>query len=61
MKYRGFEAIIRADPEDALVYGRGINIGDAVCFHADDMDGIEAAFHEAVDHYLLTINDVGAE
>ena len=61
MKYRGFEAVIRTDPEDNLVYGRVINIGNVILFHADDMDGIEAAFHEAVDHYLLTINDISAD
>ena len=61
MKYRGFEAVIRTDPEDNLVYGRVINIGNVISFHADDMDGIEAAFHEAVDHYLLTINDISAD
>ncbi len=61
MKYRGLEAVIKTNPDDGLVYGRVTEIGNVICFHADDMDGIEAAFHKAVDHYLLTINDVGAE
>lgn len=59
LTYRGYSARVEFDADDRLFFGRLAGIEDGVGFHADSVDGLEAAFHEAVDDYLEACVRVG--
>lgn len=59
MSYKGYMARVEYDAEDELFVGRLAGINDVVGFHADTVDRLKAAFHEAVDDYLVTCKKVG--
>ena len=59
LSYKGFNAVVAFDAEDALLTGRIAGINDVIGFHADDARGLVAAFHEAVDDYLATCTAIG--
>jgi predicted HicB family RNase H-like nuclease len=59
MAYRGYHARIDFDDEDGVFIGRLAGINDVVAFHAESVPELRAAFHEAVDDYLLTCIKVG--
>ena len=52
MIYRGYAAGIECDDDDRIFTGRIAGIRDGVGFHADSVDGLRQAFHEAVEDYL---------
>lgn len=49
MQYKGYAARIECDDEDGLFFGRIAGIRDGVGFHADTVEDLRAAFHEAVE------------
>jgi predicted HicB family RNase H-like nuclease len=57
--YRGYAAAIEFDAEDELFTGRIAGIADIIGFHADNVAGIKAAFHDAVDDYLALCAQTG--
>lgn len=59
--YRGYFARIDYDDEDGLFTGKIAGITDTVSFHADTVEDLRAAFHEAVDDYIETCAQVGKE
>mgnify|MGYP000665580255 CR=1 FL=1 len=59
MTYKGYAARIEYDDEDGVFTGRIAGIRDTVGFHADTVDGLRDAFHEAVDDYIETCAKVG--
>jgi predicted HicB family RNase H-like nuclease len=59
MTYKGYAARIEYDDADGLFTGRIAGIRDGVGFHADTVEGLRAAFREAVDDYLETCARVG--
>lgn len=59
MTYKGYSARIDYDDADGLFTGRIAGIRDGVGFHADTVEGLRAAFREAVDDYLETCAQVG--
>lgn len=61
MSYRGYAARIEFDAEDEIFAGRVAGILDVVGFHADNVEELKAAFHEAVDDYLATCEAIGKE
>lgn len=61
MTYKGYSARIEYDDEDGILFGQIAGIRDGVGFHADDVKGLRAAFHEAVDDYLETCARIGKE
>lgn len=61
MIYQGYSARIEYDDEDGLFTGRIAGITDSVSFHADTVEDLRAAFHEAVDDYLETCTRIGKE
>ncbi len=61
MIYKGYAARIEFDAEDAIFTGRLAGIKDVVGFHSDTVQGLIAAFHEAVDDYVETCRKVGKE
>jgi predicted HicB family RNase H-like nuclease len=59
MSYKGYMARVDYDAEDELFIGHLAGINDVVGFHADTVDGLKGAFHEAVDDYIATCKRVG--
>ena len=54
LSYRGYMARVEFDAEDEVFTGRVGGINDVVGFHAESVEGLKAAFHEAVDNYIAT-------
>ena len=55
MTHQNYSARVEFDDdEDGIFTGRIAGIRDGVGFHADTVDGLRAAFHEAVEDYLET-------
>lgn len=61
MSYKGYAARIDYDDADGIFTGRLAGIRDGVGFHADTVEALRAAFHEAVEDYLETCVQVGKE
>jgi len=61
MTFKGYRARIDYDDEDAIFVGHIAGIGDRIGFHADTVEDLRAAFHEAVDDYLETCAKIGKE
>ncbi len=57
--YKGYTARVEFDAEDEIFVGRLAGVNDVVGFHADTVEGLKAAFHEAVDDYLATCQKAG--
>ena len=61
MTYKGYSARIEYDDEDGIFTGRLAGISDGVGFHADTVEALRDAFHEAVEDYVETCAKVGKE
>lgn len=61
LQYKGFHGLIEFDAEDGILVGRIAGINDVIGFHADDADGIVAAFEEAVDDYIESCAAIGKQ
>jgi len=61
LAYKDYAAVIEFDAADKIFFGRIAGIRDGVTFHADTVDGLIAAFHEAVDDYVETCVRIGKE
>jgi len=61
MTYKGYSARVEFDGADGVFVGRVAGIRDGVGFHADTVEGLRAAFHEAVDDYVETCARLGKE
>jgi len=48
-KYQGYSARIEFDDGHGIFVGRIAGIRDGAGFHADSVDGLRMAFHEAVE------------
>ena len=59
MTYQGYNARIDYDDADGIFTGRIAGIRDGVGFHAETVDDLRAAFHEAVEDYLETCAKLG--
>lgn len=59
--YKGYSARIEYDDEDGILFGQIAGIRDGVGFHADNVEDLRAAFHEAVDDYIETCARIGKE
>jgi predicted HicB family RNase H-like nuclease len=57
--YKGYQAKIAFDAEDRIFFGRVAGIEDGVGFHAESVDGLIAAFQDAVDDYISTCAKIG--
>lgn len=61
MQHKGYFARVEYDAQDEVFTGRLAGINDVVGFHADSVEGLKAAFHEAVDDYVETCRRTGKE
>ena len=61
MTYKGYTARIEYDDDDEIFTGRLAGIRDGIGFHADTVDALRDAFHEAVEDYIETCAKIGKE
>lgn len=61
MTYKGYSARIEYDDEDEIFTGRLAGIRDGVGFHADTVEALRDAFHDAVEDYVETCAKIGKE
>ena len=61
MTHKGYAARIEYDDEDGIFTGRIAGIRDGVGFHADSVEELRRAFHEAVEDYIETCAKAGKE
>ena len=61
MTHKGYSARIEYDDDDGIFTGRIAGIRDGVGFHADTVEALRDAFHEAVEDYIETCAKVGKE
>jgi predicted HicB family RNase H-like nuclease len=59
IEYNGYSARIDFAPDDGCFIGHIAGINDIVGFHGDTVEGLRAAFAEAVDDYVETCKAVG--
>jgi predicted HicB family RNase H-like nuclease len=57
--YKGYAAAVEFDGDDEIFVGRVVGINDVVGFHADSVEELKAAFHEAVDDYIAACRVAG--
>jgi len=61
MNYNGYSTRINYDDQDEILFGQIAGIRDGVGFHANSVEDLKAAFHEAVDDYVETCAKIGKE
>ena len=59
MTYKDYSARIDYDDEDRIFVGQIAGIRDGVGFHADSVEALREAFHEAVEDYIETCQRIG--
>jgi len=59
MSFRNYLASVEYDPEDKIFVGHLVGIHDIVSFHGSSVAELEAAFHDAVNHYLEVCEKIG--
>lgn len=59
LKHNGYQARVEFDADDGVFVGRIAGIDDNVGFHADTVEGLIAAFEEALEDYLETCEKIG--
>lgn len=59
MTYKGYAARVEYDDEDGILTGRIAGIRDGIGFHAESVEELKKAFHEAVDDYVETCTKIG--
>lgn len=58
MTYKGFRTIVKYSKEDKVYYGKIEDISDLVNYESEKCEGLEKAFHEAVNDYLAFCEDL---
>jgi len=61
LEYKGYIGSADVDFENRVLVGRLLFIRDTIAYSASSVEGIEAAFREAVDDYLATCAEEGDE
>ena len=61
MTHKGYIARIEFDDQDRIFTGRLLGIEDIVTFHGESVAELEAALHDAVEHYLDVCAKTGRE
>lgn len=61
MNYKGYSARVEYDDDDGIFFGQVAGLRDGIGFHADTVENLRTAFHEAVDDYIETCAKVGKE
>lgn len=59
LDYKGYHATVEYRPDDNLLFGRVLDLGDTVVFEAERAADVQAAFEGAVDDYLDFCAEIG--
>lgn len=57
--YKGYTAGVEIDVEEGIITGTVLGLRDIIHFQADDVAGIEPAFHLVLDEYLAWCEEEG--
>lgn len=60
-EYKGYLGSAEIDVESRVLVGKLLFLRDVVAYSGTDVNGLEAAFREAVDEYLATCAELGDE
>ena len=61
LQYKGYYASLHFSAEDEVFFGKLLGIDDLVNFEGASVRELKKAFHEAVDDYLETCEQLGKE
>ena len=61
LSYKGYHATVTYRPDDHLLFGRVLDLGDTVVFEAETAAEVEGAFQGAVDDYLAFCAEIGKD
>jgi predicted HicB family RNase H-like nuclease len=61
LQYKGYYASLHFSAEDDVFFGKILGIDDLVNFEGASVKDLKKAFHEAVDDYLATCEELGKE
>lgn len=61
LQYKNYYAEVHFSAEDEVFHGKIIGINDLVNFEGSTVKELKKAFHEAVDDYLETCEELGKE
>jgi len=61
IKHKGYFGSVHYNSDDRIFHGKIEFIRSLVSYEGKDADSLEAAFHEAVDDYLVTCAELGRE
>lgn len=59
MTYAGYTTQMEFDTDDKIIVGRVLDIDDIITFHGTSVAEFEAAFHDAIDSYVLACKRLG--
>ena len=59
LDYKGYHATVEYCPDDTLLFGRVLYLGDTVAFEAECAADVQAAFHGAVEGTLDVCAEIG--
>jgi predicted HicB family RNase H-like nuclease len=59
LKYKGYTGNVSFDGEDKVFHGRVLGITDVIGFEGGSVLALEKDFHEAIDDYLETCQEIG--
>lgn len=61
LQYKGYYADVQFSADDEVFHGKLIGINDLVSFEGNSVEELKNAFHEAVEDYIETCQEVGKE
>jgi predicted HicB family RNase H-like nuclease len=61
LEYKGFIGSVHFDAGDKTFYGKIEGINDLVTFEGDTVEGLEGAFHKAVEDYVTLCKEAKKE
>ncbi len=61
MIYKGYSARVEYDDADGIFTGQVAGIRDGIGFHADTVEDLREAFHEAINDYIEVCAKIGKE
>lgn len=61
LEYKGYIGTVGYSASDKVFFGKIEGINDLVNFEADNVQGLEKEFREAVNDYLATCKELGKE
>ncbi len=61
MRHKGYLGTVEYSEEDHLLFGKLAYIRALVSYEGKDVDSLQRAFEEAVDHYLAFCQEAGKE